>query len=386
MKRNISILVFLLLTGCTNSFTQDSLETKKKWELNGYIKNLESLSFDKDFKNSISNNLLHNRLNIKWKPSATITVAAEFRNRLFWGEEVRNNPQFATQLKNANEKINLRKVWVENKSLVAHTNIERLYFDYTETAINVRIGRQRINWGITTSWNPNDIFNNYNFLDFDYEERPGVDGAAFKYIVSNSFTTEIAYAHTGKKNGSVAALKYSLNKWNYDMQIITGWFNDHPTIGAGWAGNIKDAGFKGECQYFFAKKDSTDHLNLSLEGDYMFKKGWYLNLGILFNNQGLYKPVTDWSNINLNLSPENLMPTKWNFISTAAKEITPLFSVNMSVLYAPGTNLIILLPSVRYNLATDVDVDLVWQSFFAELNRHMEAVNHRGFLRLKWNF
>ncbi len=36
------------------------------------------------------------------------------------------------------------------------------------------------------------------------------------------------------------------------MQLITGWYNEHLTLGAGWAGNIKDAGFKGEVQYFFA--------------------------------------------------------------------------------------------------------------------------------------
>lgn len=387
MKTGFIILSFPFLMGCINSFAQDdSTATKKKWQLSGYIKNLESLSFDKNFNNSISGNLLHNRLNIKWNPNNKMTAAVEFRNRLFWGEEVKATPNFASLLRNDNEKVNLQKAWIKKPALVLHTNVERLYFDYREEYMNLRVGRQRINWGITTTWNPNDIFNTYNFLDFDYEERPGVDGGKLQYIFNNSFNTELAYAHTGKKDGDVAALKYSLNKWGYDMQLITGWYNAHMTLGAGWAGSIKDAGFKGEAQYFFRDKDSTDHFNMSLEGDYMFKKGWYLNLGLLFTNRGLYKPVKDWSAVNLKLSPENLMPTKWNFILTAAKEITPLFSVNMSVLYAPGTNLVILLPSFKYNLATNLDVDLIWQSFFAELDQNFEAVNHRGFLRLKWSF
>jgi hypothetical protein len=378
------IILFLTNTLCL--FSQDSAAVKKKWELKGYIKNLESLSFDKNFNNNISNNLLHNRLNIKWKPTEKITAAVEFRNRLFWGEEIRATPDFAKQLRNANEKVNIQKAWIQNQSLVLHTNIERLYFEYREETLNVRIGRQRINWGISTTWNPNDIFNAYNFLDFDYEERPGVDGGKFQYIFNNSFNTEIAYAHTGRKDGNVAALKYNLNKWGYDMQLITGWYNEHITLGGGWAGSIKDAGFKGEAQYFFKDKDSRDHFNLSMEADYMFKKGWYLNAGLLFNNQGLYQPVSNWNNINLKLSPENLMPTKWNFIITTAKEITPLLSANLSILYAPGTNLVIFLPSCKYNLAANLDVDLIWQSFFAELNKKFEAVNHRGFLRMKWSF
>lgn len=383
MKKLLSIFFALQIV---LAHAQDTTALPKKLTISGYIKDLQTLSFDKDFKELITGNLIHNRLNIKWKPSERITAVSEIRNRLYWGEEVKLTPGFASLLRNDNEKVNLQKAWIKNKSLVLHSNVERLYFDYQDNELNVRIGRQRINWGIATTWNPNDIFNVYNFLDFDYEERPGVDGGKFKYIFSSSFNAELAYAHTGKKDGDVAALKYSLNKWNYDMQLITGWYNTHPTLGAGWAGYIKDAGFKGEAQYFFGTKDSMDHFNMSLEGDYMFKKGWYVNLGFLFTNHGLYKPVNEWGRINLKFSPENLMPTKWNIIIITAKEFTPLFSANMSVLYAPGTNLFILFPSLQYNLAANLDVNLVWQSFFDELNNHFEAINHRCFFRMKWSF
>jgi hypothetical protein len=384
MKNLFFILLVLFIA--FNANAQDSATLPKKLTISGYIKDLQTLTFDKNFKELISGNLIHNRINMKWKPSDKVNAVAEFRNRLFWGEEVKLTPNFASLLKNDNELVNLQTAWIKNKSLVLHTNVERLYVDYKGNDWNVRLGRQRINWGITTTWNPNDIFNTYNFLDFDYEELPGVDGGKMQYIFSNTFNTELAYINTGKKDGSIAALKYSLNKWNYDMQLITGWYNGHPTLGAGWAGYIKDAGFKGEVQYFFGSKDSSDHFNMSFEGDYMFKKGWYVNMGLLFNNHGLYKPVTDWNTINLKLSPENLMPTKWNIIVTTAKEITPLLSANMSMLYAPGTNLLILLPSFQYNMATNLDVNLVWQSFLTQIDNNFEAVNHHCFLRMKWSF
>ena len=52
----------------------------------------------------------------------------EFRNRLFfWGEEVKQNPDFSSQLKNENKKINLQILWIDNGSVVLHTNTERLY-------------------------------------------------------------------------------------------------------------------------------------------------------------------------------------------------------------------------------------------------------------------
>lgn len=380
------MLIILFLFWGSACRSQDSSKTYKKWQLNGYIKNLESISFDKNFENSSTLYLFHNRLNMKWRPSGHLTVSAEFRNRIFFGREINNNQDFANQLRNENENSNLQIIWVNNNSMVIHTNTERLNIEYRKAKWNVKIGRQRINWGITTTWNPNDIFNTYNFLDVDYEERPGMDGGRFQYIFNNASNAEIAYANTGNRKGNVAAVKYNLNKWGYDMQLITGWYKEYITLGAGWAGNIKNAGFKGEAQYFFGQQDSIDHFNLSLEGDYLFKKGWYVSVGFLFNKNGLDHSINDWNRINLKLSPENLMPTKWNFMVTGSKEVTPLFTVGFSMLYAPGTQLIILIPSLRYNLSANLDAELIWQSFFAEINTNLEAVNHRGFVRLKYSF
>lgn len=383
MKKLLPILFFL--SAALVARTQDSTGLPKKLTLSGYIKDLQTLAFDKDFKELVSGNLIHNRINLKWKPSDKFTAVAEFRNRLYWSEQVRITPGFSSMLRNNNEWVNMQKAWINNRSWVLHTNTERLYVDYRNNKFNIRMGRQRINWGIATTWNPNDIFNTYNFLDFDYEERPGVDGAKLQYIFKNA-TAELAYSNTGSKNGNIAALKYNFNKWNYDVQFISGWYKDHPTLGTGWAGYIKDAGLKGEIQYFFKTRDSASHLNITIEGDYMFKKGWYVNAGLLFNSGGLYQAVQNWDTISLKLSPENPMPTKWNILITTAKEITPLLSANMSVLYAPGTNLLILFPSLKYNMSVNLDLDLVWQSFFAEINNNFGAVSNTCYLRIKWSF
>ncbi len=384
MKKLLPILFFLSVA--LGAGAQDSSALPKKLTFSGYVKDLHTLALDKDFKELVSGNLIHNRINIKWKPLDKFTAVAEFRNRLYWGEQVRITPDFSSMLRNNNEWVNMQKAWVNNRSWVLHTNTERLYVDYRNSKLNIRMGRQRINWGIATTWNPNDIFNTYNFLDFDYEERPGVDGAKLLYIFKNTAVAELAYSNTGSKKGNIAALKYNFNKWNYDMQFIGGWYKDHPTLGAGWAGYIKDAGFKGELQYFFKSRDSGDHLNITIEGDYMFKKGWYVNAGLLFNSGGLYRVVKNWDTISLKLSPENPMPTKWNVVITTAKEITPLLSANISVLYAPGTNLLILFPSLKYNISANLDLDLVWQSFFTEINNNFGAVSNTCYLRIKRSF
>lgn len=362
-----------------------TIEKQKSLTINGYVKDMQALSFFQNFNALSATNLIHNRINIRWKPAENVLLAAEFRNRLIWGDDVKYTPDYSNFLRNPNERIDLSKVWFSNPSLVLHTNVDRLYVDYTWKKINLRLGRQRINWGIATVWNANDLFNTFNFLDFDYEERPGSDGVRAIAELGDFSGVELAYAPGTEGQDKVLAAKYFVNAGGYDIQLIPGIYGDRFTVGLGWAGSISDAGFKGEIQYFDRSSDAKRQLNLVLESDYVFSGGWYLNGGFLFNSTGLDKKIVNPQQVNFNFSPANLMPTKWNFMVTTGKEITPLLSANFSALYAPGTHLLLILPSIKYSLTENLSSDLVWQSFFATIDG-FEALNHRGFLRIKYNF
>ena len=60
-------------------------------------------------------------------------------------------------------------------SYLLYTNIDRLNLSYTFNKLEIQIGRQRVNWGISSVWTPNDIFNSSSFINFDYAEKPGSD-------------------------------------------------------------------------------------------------------------------------------------------------------------------------------------------------------------------
>jgi hypothetical protein len=385
--RTFTLFIMIGWTAQVVAQDYDSTEVKrKKLEVRGYVKDLQSLTFSNNFDSLVTGNLIHNRVNVRWNPTDRITGAIEFRNRLFWGEEVRLTPNFSSNLTNNNEAVNVSVIWFETESMVLQTNIDRFWMEYHGKTWEARLGRQRINWGISTVWNPNDIFNTYNFLDFDYEERPGRDAVKVTYHVNEMSNLELAAAAADQANKAVASVRYFTNRWNYDFQFSSGVYHEIFTMGAGWSGSIKDAGFKGEMQYFAPHRDTAAQVNLSAEVDYVFAKGWYLNGGFLLNSNGINAPVDDWGLVYFRLTPQSLMPTKWNMVVTVVKELTPLLSANLSTIYSPGTSLLILLPSVKYNLATNVDFDLVWQSFFAEQYNQFAGVSHRAFLRIKWNF
>jgi len=392
MEKHIPIRFFLfILIGVCFPFlvfsqTEETHEKIKKLEVRGYVKDLQSLIFSEDFDELITGNLIHNRLNLRWKPTSKLTGAAEFRTRIFWGEEVKYTPDFSSGIGYNQDMFDASFIWFETNSMLMQTYIDRLWIEYQADKWSARIGRQRINWGICTFWNPNDIFNTYNFLDFDYEERPGRDAVSIRLNLNPMSYFEFAAAFADSSQKSVVGLKYFTNKWNYDFQFSGGVYQENLTLGAGWSGNIRSASFKGEFQYFPAQKDSTSQVNLTVESGYVFKNGWFLNLGVLLNNQGLNEPFEGFNPNYFQLSPRSLMPTKWNVVFTASKQITPLLSGSLSSIYSPGSNLIILLPTIQYSLANNLDFDFVWQSFFAEKGESMADLGHRGFLRIKWSF
>jgi hypothetical protein len=363
---------------------QDSL--KNRLQINGYIKDLQSLNFQQNFTNLTTGNLIHHRLNVKWQPVRRITTAVEIRNRLFWGEEIAQVPDSSREFRNRNEALDLSWNASDHERMVLNTTIDRLWIEYAREKWNVRVGRQRVNWGIGTTWNPNDLFNTFNFLDFDYEERPGVDGVKFQYFMGDMdyVETSISFAETPDK--IVSAVRYFNNIATYDLQFIAGIYCEQPTLGFGWSGSIKETGFKGEFQYFFKKSDIKQQLNLTIEVDHVFQKGWYLNTGLFLNTTGITASEEITMITNLQFSPRNLMPTRWNATFTVSKELSPLLAIANTIVYSPNADLTILLPTISYNATENLDINLVWQSFFIEQQSSFGDLSHRCFVRFKWSY
>ncbi|HEX6848370.1 MAG TPA: hypothetical protein VF144_15410 [Chitinophagaceae bacterium] len=382
MKKPILILILsVFYMFCSG---QDS-STRRKYELNGYIKDMQSVVFTNDFRNADYTNLIHNRINFKWKPSQKVTGAIEIRNRFYWGSDARTIVRDNQNLQGENEKADLSANWYSHGNKVFYSNVDRLWMDYRSSKWNFRAGRHRVNWGMTSVWNPNDIFNSYNFLDFDYEERPGCDAVKAQYMINDMSNIEATISAAGNGEAIMGA-KYFFNKSGYDLQFISGFYHNSFTGGFGWAGNISEFGYKGEVQFYINKIDSLNSLNATMEGDYIFQNGWYINLALLYNEQGLNAPVSGWTDIKFKISPDNLMPAKWNFLTSTSKQFNSLFSGNLAIVYSPGINMLIFFPSFNYNLSPHFDLDFVWQSFFLELNKKFRGVAHAGFLRVKWSF
>ena len=211
MKRLLSIfLAFSFLT----ANAQD--ETPEIFELNGYIKEMPSLYvLQNEIPISATGtmkhtwyNLIHNRLNMRINTSQNLRFDIGIRNRFLCGGLIKKIPQYADILAVDNGLVDLSWNIFNKNGFVFNTSFDRACIDYTIKNVQFKIGRQRVNWGIGLVWNPNDIFNAFSYIDFDYEERPGSDAVSVTWY--HSATSSLEMVGKMDKNPADSSLRYTI--------------------------------------------------------------------------------------------------------------------------------------------------------------------------------
>ena len=211
------------------SYGQDK---RQIFEFNGYQKFMQTVSIAPD-TNIFVDNLWHNRFNSQLFISQKSKIVAQMRTRLLYGDFVRSVPNYGELINDYDGAVDLEWLIADNENIVLSVIADRLFYQYSGSNSELRFGRQRINWGINTTWNPNDIFNSYNIYDFDYEERQGSDAIRFKLFPNYSSSIDFAYKFTGDIKRDVAAVMYKFNKKSYDIQLLGGKYLEKVAVGDG---------------------------------------------------------------------------------------------------------------------------------------------------------
>jgi hypothetical protein len=383
MKR--LILFFILLSTFLLCRGQ---ENNNRWEVGGYISAMQSTMLEKWNSNWLTEELLHNRLNFKWYVSNHFTAGLEVRTRLIFGEFVRDIPGYAMMIDPNQSWSDLSGFLVKKKSLLLHSAIDRLWLDYSAGSLQLRLGRQRINWGQNFAWNPNDIFNTYSFFDFDYAEKPGSDAVDIQYFTGASSLLETAIK-IDTLNNITAATKYRFSKWNYDFQFIGGILNSEDwVLGTGWAGDIGGAGFRGELSYFHPMKsfaDTSGCLIASLGIDYTFKNSLMLQGEVLYS--GAANSISSFQQYYyMPLSVKTISFTDWSLLTKISYPFTPLFQGGLSLMVFPSMKGYFISPDLEYSIATNLTASFIVQHFNAEFTKRKRQKISLCFLRVKFSF
>ena len=365
MKQIFGFLIFFITS--FNTFAQ----TPQNWwqkhiELGGYVKYLNTMNFH-DGQDLLTDNLWHNRINFHFYIDKHISFNAGLRNRVFYGDLIKN-PFYRQSLAKNEGIVSLTKNIIDEPNILMLSNLDRLNVDYTYQNLELTLGRQRINWGKNLVWNPNDIFNTANFLDMDYEEKPGTDALRLRYNIGEMSQLDVAYT-TNKAfetDQSILALAFHSVYKSYDYQLIAAKYFKAYMLGLGWEGNLKNFGFKGESSYFI--DDSKNVFVSSISLDYAFKNGTNWMISGLYNGGfDTNNPLGVLSLLNTRLDAKNLFPSRWAFYNQFSGNFAAAWHWSFGTVYGTQNRLTVLIPQIQYSITNNWDMDIFAQSFFADI-------------------
>ncbi len=357
--------------------------------LRGYVRNMPALRLDRDFSDPSFTNLFHNRLNARWNINSNFHLVAEGRNRVFYNPMFRDYPQYSDILAHDAGLMDLSWVWLSAGSWIGHSMADRLYADWRADSWHIRIGRQRINWGINLVSNPNDLFNTYSFFDFDYPERPGSDALRIQYFPGDLSRLQLAVSPASNSREMVAATMVGTNLNGYDVQAVAGYYRHRLAMGGGWAGSIGGAGFKGEATWFYDLEEKTgiDQGNIvaSTGIDYMFTNGTFGVIEFLYNGGYGRSPEAAFM-ITEPLRPDNIMFSKYAVTMSTQRSLTPILQGGLAVMALPDIEAAFLMPSINYSVKRDLDFEFIGQIFLGGSGTIFEEAGAGFFVALQYSF
>lgn len=375
-----------MILSCTSTLYSQS--DSSSYSLSGYVSDVQSAAFDSIDKPWNNNNLFLNRLNFKWSANDKLTFAAEMRNRFAYGDNFTNFPGTIKSYDKDNGMVDLSFNLASGKSYLLNASFDRLYASYQMEKLVVTAGRQRINWGQTFAWNPNDIFNAYSFFDIDYIERPGSDAIRLQYYNTETSCFELAAKSDSSNKYTIAGL-YRFNTHGFDIQTLAGIYEKNDLVaGLGWSGPFGSVSFRGEISYFRDMKHFADTSGLfltSIDFDYVFPNSLTITAEYLYASHVAYSLQNIMSITSSSMNAKTLALAEHNAVVQVSYPITPLLSSSLAGMYLPNVNGYYISPSMTYSLAQNIDASLYAQIFGLD-NSSVSFQYQQVMFKMKLNF
>jgi hypothetical protein len=384
-------------------------------DFNGYLSAMPSLIWSKEKFSGVGESekyyhqsLLHNRLNFNWYPGDKFTASIQLRNQFIYGDFI-EMAEYENGLVPESYFLPLTLQQSAGDKGLLSLSADRFWAQFTSGNLDIKVGRQRINWGQTFAWNPNDIFNSYNFFEFDYVEKPGADAIRVQYYTGMASQLDIA-AKLDSAGKVTAAGLYRFNRWNSDFQVIGGYYSQSVTdslqgpqtesdfvAGLGFTTDFKGVSLRTEMSYLYPTNESVNQKELllwSIGLDYSLTNDLYLSTEFYYANR-IQQPaganfVSFYSGP---ITLKNLTFTRYNFFISASYPITPLINANIAAMYFSDDILkgYYTGPTLDFSLLENLDLSTIVQYFNFKIEEPVSGItisnnNLLAFLRLKWSF
>lgn len=366
---------------------------QSKFDINGYITNMGQSSFAKDENGDfqfLSDYIFHNRINLAYYANDNFTFHVQFRNQFIWGQTMQAISDYAEIFAQDPGFFDMNFNWWVNDNNLMNTQFDRVYMEYVYNNFELSLGRQRVNWGRSLVWNPNDIFNAFSYYDVDYMERPGSDAIRANYYIGTASSAELVAKLDSAQDLTLAGL-YKFNRWSYDIQFLGGYVDGQDfVIGTGWEGNIGPVAFRGEANYYRSEENFSDTSGVFLASvgfDYLVGNKLTIQAEFLYNDSKTLidigqNPTTIFQAPS---TSKSLSFSEYNLFANLSYIVNPILTANLAGMYYTDYSGYFFMPGIDFSINSNLYFSLMYQYFNLELNNTRSGFNV-AYARLKWNF
>ncbi len=325
---SLVIGIFLLLSGSI-------LKAQYGFTFSGYILDLPIYSSsNKEITQqfNINRNQILNLTRIRLRPTLSLwenaRINLEYETALLYFNNA-GNLLIGSVSQTNRQIVDLTWTPISEKNYTLTHFIDRLYFKQGFDFGEVVIGRQRISWGTGRIWNPTDLFNPINPTTFYKIEKDGADAVSAKLYLGSFTDLSIVFNPQGKIKNSNYGFRFRTNFSEYDVSVIGGFFDRNYVVGLDFAGNLFDAGIRGEGIYSIDDENQNNNFLKCILGiDYQFTPELYALLEYHYNGEG----KTDKSQYQFTrLISGEILNLSRNYLAVSAMyQVTPLFILTLS--------------------------------------------------------
>lgn len=319
----------------------------------GYVSALGGISMPRTLTPVYADAVLQHRHETQLDWGTAFRINADVRSRWLAGHSMAPYPFVGQALTFDGGMVDLNRLWAHRSHHVVHSHIDRLHASYLSERLEVHLGRQRINWGRTMVWNPNDLFNPYAWLDFDYPERGGTDAARVVLPWGYAGGMEAAVSRGKLPRETTVALLLRTSFTPHEVQFLAGSYQRTPVLGAGWAGNAGGTALSAEATAFFYHKP---FVTATLGASTMWEGSLFTTAELLYNGA-----PTSTRTVFEAPRPDRPFFSRSGLFLSASHQTTPLLNLSLAVLTSATDDLQVWMPRATLSVSENWDASLIVQ-------------------------
>jgi hypothetical protein len=182
--------------------------------------------------------------------------------------------------------FDLRWTITESEHYAVIHFIDRLVYRQRMTVGEVAVGRQRISWGTGRIWNPTDLFNPINPVNFAKIEKDGADAVSAKFFLGTLSDIQAVW-NPAEDAPANYGTRFRSHVGTFDFSLLGGYFDSAPVAGFDMAGDLGESGVRAEFLYSGLFTSDVDRYAKFIVGaDHQFTSELYGLLEYHFNGLG----------------------------------------------------------------------------------------------------